>query len=237
MKSIPSIALGLPVLLAAALAWAEVDNAAEQASVRPGINKKFLNPDLKADEWVNRWEVESREVYAARKEVLEHCGIKKGMVVADVGCGTGLYTRLFAEAVGPDGWVCAVDISSRFLEHVNRWARTEGLTNLSSVFCRDNSISLPPQSVDVVFLCDTYHHFEYPKATNASILRALKPGGSLIMVDFERIPGESREWILGHVRAGKEVFKKEVEAAGFTFKDEVPVKGFKENYLLRFVKE
>ena len=57
------------------------------------------------------------------------------------------------------------------------------------------------------------------------------------MIDFERIPGKSREWLLGHVRAGKEVFRKEIEDAGLTFVEEVKIGGFKENYYLRFRKE
>ena len=81
-----------------------------------------------------------------------------------------------------------------------------------------------------------YHHFEFPKSILASIHRALKPGGMLVLIDFNRIPGESREFIMGHVRAGKEVFKQEVVDSGFRFVDEVTIPSFKENYLLRFRK-
>ncbi|QEG40970.1 class I SAM-dependent methyltransferase [Roseimaritima ulvae] len=100
----------------------------------------------------------------------------------------------------------------------------------------DTSIRLPLESVDLVFVCDTYHHFEQPSETLASIYRALKPGGRLVVIDFDRIPGVSRGWLLGHVRAGKDGFRDEIEAAGFEFDDEVDVEGFEENYLLRFHK-
>jgi predicted methyltransferase len=102
--------------------------------------------------------------------------------------------------------------------------------------CTETSATLPPESIDVAFVCDTYHHFEYPDQTMASIHRALAPGGRLLVVDFERIPGKSRKWILGHMRAGKEVFRAEIEAAGFVFVDEVAIPGFEENYLLEFRK-
>ena len=59
-------------------------------------------------------------------------------------------------------------------------------------------------------------------------------GGRLVVVDFERIPGVSREWILGHVRAGKETFAKEIESVGFTKRTEIEVPGLKENYFLVF---
>lgn len=206
----------------------------EEQSVKPGINEKFLDPKLKIEEWLNRFETESREIYHAREAVLAACRIEPGSVVADVGAGTGLYTQMFAKATGPDGWVYAVDINARFLEHILRTAKGEGNENISPVLCREDSVSLPRNSVDLLFLCDTYHHFEYPKSTMASILSAVKPGGSLIVIDFERIEGVSREWLLNHVRAGKEVFRQEILDSGFELVEEVEVEGLEENYFLRF---
>lgn len=205
-------------------------------SVKPGINRSFLDPDMDVETFLDRFEVESREVFAARQRVLDICDIKPGMRVADVGAGTGFYSRLFAAATGPDGWVYAVDLSPQFAAHINEQAQASGVENLTTVLCTDRSVRLPPDSVDRVFICDTYHHFEYPQKTLASIYQALKPGGVLIVIDFERIPGVSREFILGHVRAGKDVFRGEIEAAGFRFEKEVEVAAFRENYLLRFQK-
>jgi len=62
----------------------------------------------------------------------------------------------------------------------------------------------------------------------------LRPGGELIVVDFERIPGETRKWLLDHVRANKQTFRAEIEAAGFEFVEEVQIEGLVENYFLRF---
>lgn len=204
---------------------------------QPSINDRFLDPQLDVSEWLGKFEIESREVYAARARVLDACGIEPGMAVADIGAGTGFYSRLFAAAAGDAGWVYAVDISPRFLEHINHRAQQENIRNLTCVLCTDRSIRLPPSSVDVVFICDTYHHFEHPQLTLASIHQALEPGGRLIVIDFERIPGVSREFILGHVRAGKEVFQSEILEAGFHRIDEVRIPTFQENYLLRFQKD
>jgi ubiquinone/menaquinone biosynthesis C-methylase UbiE len=209
---------------------------ATDKSVRPGINDNFLKTDLDVSEWVDRFELESREVFASRGIVLEELEIGAGFEIADIGAGTGFYSRLFADAVGPEGWVFAIDIAPRFLEHINHKAREENVRNLTGVLGSDRSINLPPNSIDLAFICDTYHHFEYPQETLKSIRRALRPGGTLAIIDFERIPGESREFILGHVRAPKEVFRAEVEEAGFDFLEEVKVPGFKENYFLRFRK-
>jgi predicted methyltransferase len=64
----------------------------------------------------------------------------------------------------------------------------------------------------------------------------MRPGGLLVIVDFNRIEGKSRPWTMDHVRAGKEVFRKEIEEAGFKFEEELAVEIFKENYLLKFRK-
>ncbi|HMO15512.1 MAG TPA: methyltransferase domain-containing protein [Pirellulaceae bacterium] len=202
-------------------------------SVRPGINDDFLDPKLQVDQYINRFEVESREIYTSRFEILKACGIKSGDRVADIGAGTGLFTRIFSAAVAPSGWVYAVEISPRFVEHINQEAVKYGLKNLSPVLCQEDSVNLPPGSVDVVFICDTYHHFEYPEATMKSIHRALKDTGYVCIIDFERIPGKSREWVLNHVRAGKQEVIKELESFGFELIEEVKVGGLVENYFLR----
>ena len=67
-----------------------------------------------------------------------------------------------------------------------------------------------------------------------SIRNTLRRGGQLILIDFERIPGKSSDWLLGHVRADKQQFKKEVLQSGFRFKEEVKIPGVSENYFLRF---
>src|SRR4051812_13072805 len=205
----------------------------QEMSVKPGINDPFKDPDVA--KFVGTFEGESREVYAARDKVVAACDLKPGMVVADVGAGTGLYSRLFARAVGPDGQVYAVDIAPKFLEHVRKTAREAGLKNVTPVLCNPDSADLPANSVDLVFVCDTYHHFEFPERTLASLYRALKPGGRLIVVDFIRIPGQSREWVLNHVRVGQEVVEKEIAAAGFRKAAEVK-DVLKENYLVVFEK-
>ena len=169
-------------------------------------------------------------------EIVKAAGIKPGAIVADVGAGTGLFTMLFAETVGKAGKVLAVDIAAPFLAKIRERAKTEQRANVETILGTDRDTQLPTNSVDLVFICDTYHHFEFPKVTLASIHRALKPGGVLVLVDFERIPGMSSDWTLNHVRAGREVFTKEIEDAGFERLDGEKLDCLKENYLVRFRK-
>lgn len=214
------------------------DQAAQSPeAMAPGINDSFLDPELDVDKYIKRFEIESREVYSAREAVVQACQIQPGQRVADIGAGTGLYTRLFAEAVGSDGWVFAIDIAPRFIEHINVTGRQAGLFNISGVLGTQASIQVPPEAVDLAFVCDTYHHFESPAEMVQSIYHAIKPGGQLVVIDFERIPGVTREWIVSHVRAGKLEFRHEIESGGFQFVEQVEIPGFAENYFLRFRKD
>jgi FkbM family methyltransferase len=206
---------------------------AQEKSVKPGINDPFKDPDVK--KFIGVFEGESREIYARRRAIVEACQLKPGMVVADVGAGTGLFTRLFAKVVAPKGKVYAVDIAPRFLDHIKKTCKESGISNVETVRCSDKSCEVAAGSVDLVFVCDTYHHFEFPSRTTTSIHKALKRGGRLIVIDFHRIEGKSSKWVLGHVRAGQQVVVKEIVACGFKLIQEKKV-GLKENYFLTFVK-
>ena len=113
---------------------------------------------------------QKRDVVAKRDEILEACQLKTGMTVADVGAGTGLFTRLFAPKVAPEGKVYAVDITESFIGHIEKTCKEQGIENVACVVSTPQSAELPAESVDLVFLCDTYHHFEYPRTMLASII-------------------------------------------------------------------
>lgn len=209
--------------------------SAQEKSVKPGINDKFeKDPDAK--QFAKTFEGESREIFTSRLDILKACQLKTGMAVADIGAGTGLYTRLFAKEVGPTGKVFAVDIAPTFLTHIKKTCADEKIHNVETVKCNDRSCELKEGSVDVVFICDTYHHFEFPVRTLGTIHKALKPRGQMIVIDFHRIPGKTKKKMLDHVRAGQEVFEKEIISAGFKKIGEEKVPGLKENYFVRFEK-
>lgn len=215
-----------------ALIWVCLASAQDK-SVSPGINKPFLAPSV--TEFQGKFEKEGREAFDNREAIVKECKLKPGMVVADVGAGTGLFSRLFAAEVGESGKVFAVDIAKEFVEHVELSARQAKLKNVVGIVCKPDSVELAEGSMDVVFLCDTYHYFEFPEKTMKSIHRALRPGGRVVLVDYRRIPGKSTEWVLGHVRAGQDVVEKEITACGFRRTREV--EGLlKENYLVEFEK-
>jgi tRNA A58 N-methylase Trm61 len=146
---------------------------AQEKSVRPGINKPFENPDLK--DFLKKFEGESREIAANTTEIVAACKLKPGMMVADVGAGTGLFTRRFAAEVGAKGKVYAVDIAPIFLRYIEKTCAENKIKNVETIQCDQFSTKLPKNSVDLVFICDTYHHFEFPQRTVQSIHDALRP--------------------------------------------------------------
>lgn len=188
---------------------------AQDQSVNPGINNAYFKDDLIVTDWIERLEREGREVADNRDEIIDRAGITEGMAVADVGTGTGLFLPALSSAVGETGKVYAVDIVQKFLDHVDIQTSRLGWTNVETVLCSERAVGLPEATIDVAFICQVYHHFEYPTDSLTSIHRALRPGGRIMLVDFKRIPGESADWILNHMRAGQEVFEAEIESAGF----------------------
>jgi SAM-dependent methyltransferase len=208
--------------------------AAAEGTVDPELNRRFRSADLDVGRWTRVFEGESREIAARRDDIVAALDLRPGERIADVGAGTGLFLGPLSRAVGAEGKVFAVDISPRFLEHMRGRAKRERLDNVTVVEGTDRSIELDPGSVDVVFVCDTYHHFEKPTDMLRSMREALRPGGRLVVIDFHRIPGKSADWILEHVRADQETFRAEIEDAGFRFEREIEVEGVRENYVLLF---
>jgi ubiquinone/menaquinone biosynthesis C-methylase UbiE len=216
------VALGLMACVMSALA--------QDASVRPGINRSYDGADYQR--WQGMFETEGREVFERRDAIIAALDLRPGMVVADVGAGTGAFSFPLARTVGVAGKLIAQDISPEFLRGIEARARAENLPQLHVLLGDEKNAGLAPHSVDLVFTCDTYHHFEYPQAMLASLHRALRPGGRLIVIDYERIPGRSSSWVLGHVRAGKEAVIAEIEAAGFRQVRAHPL--LRENYFIEF---
>ena len=209
--------------------------AAGETNVKPGINSEYLKPGLDVSKWVAKFEKPGREVFDQRDKIIEALHLKPGQHVSDIGAGTGLFTMLMANAVGPTGRVYSEDIVKDFLAHINSRAAEAGLENIQTVLGTNHSVELAKDSVDLAFCSDVYHHFEYPRSVLASIHQALRPNGVLVIVDYRREPGKSPEWILHHIRASQEDVAREIESAGFQ-REEAP-ELLEENYLMRFRKK
>jgi SAM-dependent methyltransferase len=208
----------------------------ELVSVRPGINDRYFEPDGLEDA-IAKLESERREVTAEREAIVAALELREGMVVADLGAGTGLFLAALSRALGPSGKLFALDIVPDFVAHLRERVASEGLVNVEVVEVTATDPMLAPDSVDLVFLCDVYHHLEYPSVVLPRLRAALRSGGKLVIVDFDRIPGKTSEGMMKHVRADQATFTREITAAGFVFERELgPAEGieFDENYMIVF---
>ena len=187
----------------------------EPAPYAAEMNKKFTDPNADIQHFLKHFENDSRDIYVKRKEITRALGLRPGDAVADIGAGTGLFSLLFAERVGPKGTVYAVDIGPAFVNYIANRAKQNGYGSLiKPVLNTQDSTGLASGSLDVAFLCDTYHHFEHPAKMLASIHRALRPGGRLSIIDFD-LRDNSSEFVKQRSRASKEVYCQEITEAGF----------------------
>lgn len=206
---------------------------ADEQNVSPGINQHYQGAQYQ--QWFSTFERSGREVYDRREEVVQALQLKPGMDIADIGAGTGFYSLLFAQQVGKPGKVFAVDIAEDFVRNITRRAAENKLDNIHAILSTEKSTRLKEAVIDLAFVCNTYHHFEYPRSMLASIHRALRPGGELIIIDYRKQPGLSTPWVMSHVRPDIGTVIKEVEEAGFRFHSDPDI--LRENFFLRFYKE
>jgi ubiquinone/menaquinone biosynthesis C-methylase UbiE len=145
-----------------------------------------------APEYIKILEDPHRIEHLKPAEILQKIGFAPGNVAADIGSGSGLFTRLMARAVAPGGRVYAVDIDKDLLGHVAGTAAREGISNITTVLAPEDSPSLPPHCLDVALICDTLHHIAKRQTYLTNLKQCLKPGGRLAIIDF------SDGWPAGH---------------------------------------
>lgn len=116
--------------------------------------------------------------------LLRELRLAPGMVVADVGAGTGWYSRRIAPLVGPAGRVYAVDVQPEMVEMLQEVAQRPGLGNILPVLGVADDVRLPAATVDLALMVDVYHELEFPYELLASLVRAVKPGGRIVFVEY-----------------------------------------------------
>jgi ubiquinone/menaquinone biosynthesis C-methylase UbiE len=106
------------------------------------------------------------------------------MVVADIGAGTGYLSRRIAPAVAPSGKVLAVDVQPEMIGMLRALAKQEGLTNIEPSLGTEDDVKLASASVDLAIMVDVYHELAFPYEVLGSIVRALRPGGRVVFVEY-----------------------------------------------------
>jgi precorrin-6B methylase 2 len=161
-------------------------------------------------DWLNRSERESEE---NPDGALDAIGIKPGMVIADVGAGTGFMSLKMAKRVGPTGMIYAEDVQPEMLRRLRQNAAKAKLTNIQTVLGGEADPKLPANTLDLILLVDVYHEFSQPQRMLQKMREALKSDGRLVLLEYRKedpsIPIRPE-----HKMSVQEV-KLEVEAEGF----------------------
>ena len=164
-----------------------VERYTRSSASADGIGKRYMGRDIAAvmgwqgAAWLEREEREREERSDLLVTALQ---LKPGMVVADIGAGTGYLARRMAAALMPGGRVLAVDVQPEMVSMLQSMVRQTGLTQIEPSLGTEVDVKLPASSIDLAIMVDVYHELEFPHEVMASIMRALRPGGQLVFVEY-----------------------------------------------------
>jgi len=154
----------------------------------------------------------ARDAYQKPEQVISALALRPGEVVADIGSGSGYFTMRLAASVGPGGRVYGVDVDPDMVRHLNGRVRDAGLRNVHTLLSLPDDPMLP-EPVDRFLIVDTWHHIDAQPKYLATMRRLLKPGGQVVMIDFQK-----KELPLGPppaMKIAREDLVKQMEANGF----------------------
>ncbi len=134
--------------------------------------------------WVKIFENPERDKWQKPDEVISNMNIKEGDVVVDIGAGTGYFTRRIALAAGRSGKALGIDIEPSMVKYMKKDARKLGIQNYDARLVKPDDPGLGSLSVDIIFICDTYHHFKNRVLYLKKLSKNLKDGGRIVIVDF-----------------------------------------------------
>jgi ubiquinone/menaquinone biosynthesis C-methylase UbiE len=136
-------------------------------------------------QWQKVFDDPARDSWQQPVRVVQALGLHHGMTVADLGAGTGHFSRHLAEAVGPRGNVLAVDTEPNMVSHLRKRAEDERTTNVIPVLASADNPRLPTAGVDIVLLVDTYHHIDGRVPYFRTLRQVLRRGGRVAIVEWQ----------------------------------------------------
>jgi protein-L-isoaspartate O-methyltransferase len=207
-----------------------IAGAAAEAQRRHPLSGRVLAPVMGVGGagWLERPEREAEE---APSKAIEALDLTPGMVVADIGAGSGYYTSRMARKVGPSGRVYATDIQPGMLALLDQRIRKEGLTNVTAVLGTMDDPTLPPASLDLAIMVDVYHELQSPQLFLQRLRRAFKPGGRLVLLEFRK--EDARVPILEVHKMSVQEVKTELEAESFVLEKVIDVLPWQHIVVLR----
>jgi arsenite methyltransferase len=161
-----------------ALLFFSASASAQQTSMPPKSEDRPLKDRIASMERAERDEWQKPD------EVVKALDLKNREVVADIGAGTGYFTRRLARAVAPDGKVYAVDVAADILAYLQDRADRESIHNIVTIVSRPDDPLLPANSLDLAFFCDTTHHIDNRVDFYRKLFPALKLHGRMAIIDY-----------------------------------------------------
>jgi ubiquinone/menaquinone biosynthesis C-methylase UbiE len=178
--------------------------------------------------WLERPEREDEEAPSKALDALE---LKPGMVVADIGAGSGYYSARIAKRVGPAGRVYATDIQPGMIELLDRRIKSEQLSNITTVLGGMDDPRLPPAAIDLAIMVDVYHELQQPQVFLQRLKGAFKPDGRLVLLEFRK--EDPKVPILEVHKMSVAEVKQEMEAEGFVLDKVIDVLPWQHIIVLR----
>jgi ubiquinone/menaquinone biosynthesis C-methylase UbiE len=164
------------------------------------------------------YESSGRNEWQQPDAVIAALGLAPGARVADIGAGSGYFTRLLAPAVAPGGKVYAVDVDADMNERLRDRLADEGITNVEVVLGEYADPKLPDGGIDLVFTSNTFHHIQDRPDYFRNLKQDLAPGGRVAIVDYDGRKGWFVQW-MEHFTPKDEVLE-DMEAAGYRVEKE-----------------
>ena len=162
--------------------WAEEPLNSKKPDVYMGRQIAFTM-HASAANWLLR---SNREKEESTEDMIKALELKKGMTVADIGCGNGYHSLVMAELVGDVGKVLCVDIQSKMLQRLNERAQKAGVKNVQTILGEYEDPKLPDNKVDLILLVDAYHEFTQPVKMLQKMRASLTEKGVIVLVEFRK---------------------------------------------------
>jgi len=169
----------------------------------------------KADEWVTTLEGPQRVATQKIDEVLSKLSLKPGMIVADIGAGSGLFSRPLAKAVGPTGKVYAVDIQQDLLDYINKRDKEENIRNIQTVLGEFNDPKLPARNVDLAFINDVLHHIQNRGAYLKALAKYINVSGRIAIIEMNKDDPNTPHKNQPELLVGRDQIEQWMSDAGF----------------------
>ena len=185
-----------------------------------------------AEEWMKTLDSPARVQGLKIAEVITALKLKPGMLVADIGAGTGVFSIPLARAVRPGGKLYAVEVDEKLLAHIVEVGTEQGVTNIESVYAEFNDPLLPP-GVDLAFIHDVLHHIEARDVYLKNLAGYLKPGGRIAVIDFKAGVGGHRNEPA--MQLGQEQVTAMMATVGMKPAEEIAL--FEDKWFVIFVKQ